>query len=506
MSVADPYQLLQDVCDRELGFQPLNFSIKPVHVANGLARALTERSYKTDALAKTLRRYVVKQSLGVEQERHPNTEILEKYAGAFEPLRGNTPDPQRLSRLRALALDVLGADGAVFDQDDKSSYTLSNERFVTKDPSDRRAGLFLARLLQQDLGGDGAGTGDGACGLLLDLLKSEGDAWTTLALPLLQFGAVREENAEGEAAARAAMADHLFAVSDGRLESPTLGVLRESFDRLARFERSSGSKLNSLRRLVLFGCFALHVHAISRWNERDPARPRPPILLDMFDGTVLSVRDASRATLRAAGDAIEFLILDCFKEEVEAVGTTEDELISALNAQGADESLVQDFQTFTGGDREPVDALARALVDAAFAKAREHPIGCLVELGRRAGFLSPWANTGRGGKLQKRYTATAEFLEALVAATVDPDDPLEFPEFLDRLKDDFGILVGRPEDDPSIRRNNLSADQFGPPTSINEEDLRRNVAELRHLLVETGYGKSYADGRTIVTTEPAILV
>lgn len=501
MTLADPYQMLQDVCDRELGFQPLNFSIKPVHVANGLARALTRRSYKTDALARTLRRYVVKQTLGVEQERHPNSEILETYGDAFEPLRGSAPDPQRLSRLRALSLDVLGADGAVFDQEDKSSYTLANERFVTKDPSDRRSGLFLARLLQTDLG-----DADGAADLLLALLASETDAWTTLALPLLQFGAVREESTDGDAAARAAMAEHLFAVTDGRLESRTLAAIRESYDRLARFERMAGSKLNSLRRLVLFGCFALHVHAISRWNERNPARPRPPILLDMFDGTVTSVRDASRASLRAAGDAIEFLILDCFKEEVQSAGTSEDELLSVLNEQGADETLVQDFQTYAAGDREPVDALARALVDAAFAKAREHPIGSLVELGRRAGFLSPWANSGRGGKLQKRYTATAEFLEILVAATVDPDDPLEFPEFLDRLKEDFGILVGRPEDDPVIRRNNLSLDQFGPPTSINEEDLRRNVTALRHVLIETGYGKNYADGRTIVTTEPEVLV
>lgn len=498
MSLADPYQMLQDVCDRELGFQPLNFSIKPVHVANGLARALTQRSYKTDALARTLRRYVIKQTLGVEQERHPNTEILEKYPDAFEPLRGVAPDPQRLSRLRALALDVLGADGAVFDQEDKSSYTLSNERFVTKDPSDRRAGLFLARLIQAD-----HGDADGAEELLLDLLASEGDAWTTLALPLLQFGTVREETADGDAAEPA---DHLFAVTDGRLQSRTLAVLRESYDRLGRFERMGGSKLNSLRRLVLFGCFTLHVHAISRWNERNPTRPCPPMLLDMFDGTVTSVRDASRASLRAAGDAIEFLILDCFKEEVEGIGTSEDELLSALNEQGADETLVKDFQTYLAGEQEPVDALSRALVDAAFTKAREHPIGSLVELGRRAGFLSPWANSGRGGKLQKRYTATAEFLEILVAATVEPDDPLEFPEFLDRLKEDFGILVGRPEDDPTIRRNNRSPEQFGPPTSINEEDLRRNVAELRQLLIETGYGKSYADGRTIVTTEPEVLV
>ena len=112
------------------------------------------------------------------------------------------------------------------------------------------------------------------------------------------------------------MADHFFAATNGRLDSRTLAVLRESYDRLARFERIAGSKLNSLRRLVLFGCFVLHVHAISRWHERNPARPRPPMLLDMFDGTVRSVRDASRASLRAAGDAIECLILDCFKEEV----------------------------------------------------------------------------------------------------------------------------------------------------------------------------------------------
>jgi hypothetical protein len=497
MTLTDPYVLLQDVCDREFGFQPLNFSIKPVHVANGLARALTQRSYKTDALARTLRRYVVKQKLGVEQERHPNAEILQAYPDAFEPLRGTAPDPQRLGRLRALALDVLGADSAVFDQEDKSSYTLSNERFITKDPSDRGAGLFLAQLLQAKH----EDTND-AEALLLDLLASESDAWTTLALPLLQFGDVREESPDDKAAGQAN--SNLLAVAGVSLQSQTLSTLREYFDRLARFERTGGSKLNSLRRLVLFGCFGLHVHTISRWSERNPERPRPPILLDMFDGAVPSVRDASRASLRAAGDSIEFLILDCFKEYVETVGSTEEDLMSALNDQGADDVLIKDFQTYLSGDGEPVDALARALVDAAFAKAREHPIGSLIELGRRAGFLSPWANSGRGGKQQKRYTATAEFLETLVAAIVEPEDPLEFPEFLDRLSEDLGILVGRPEDDPSIRRNNLASEQFGPPTSINEEDLRGNVTELRHLLIETGYGKSYADGRTIVTTEPEV--
>jgi len=301
MNLANPYQMLQDVCDREFGFRPLNFSIKPVHVANSLARNLTQRSYTTVALAHTLRRYVVKQQLGVEHERHPNREILELYRKAFEPLHGTSPAPQRLNSLRALSLDVLGADGALFDQPDKSSYTLSNERFVTRDPSDMRSGLFLARLLKAEH------RNSDAADLLLKLLESERDAWTTLALPLLQFGRVREESTGGTGAQRAAMVDPLFAVTNGHLDSSTLAHLRESYDRLARFERIAGSKLNSLRRLVLFGCFALHVHAISRWSERDGTRPRPPVVLDMFDGTVRSIRDASRASLRAAGDSIEFL-------------------------------------------------------------------------------------------------------------------------------------------------------------------------------------------------------
>ena len=104
--------------------------------------------------------------------------------------------------------------------------------------------------------------------------------------------------------------------------------------------------------------------------------------------------------------------------------------------------------------------------------------------------------------MKKRYTATAEFLEILVAATVNVGESIEFPDFLARLRENYGILVGKPEDIPYIRHNNLSSELFGSPTSINEEDLQKNVTSLRNLLEEIGYGRSYADGRTIVTTDP----
>jgi hypothetical protein len=493
----DTKELLESVFDEEFGFRLTNFSIKPVHVANGLARALAGRTYDTTAVTRLVRRYVRNQKLGVDEERYPNAEVIADYAAAFAGPKGQEPDALRVTRLRSLAFDVLAADGAVFPT--QQSFTLSNERFITGDLSDVRMGLFLSRLLTAEpIAQTEAAT------YLRELLQSESDPWTTLALPVLEFGDAREEMPSAEVAERIAKSGHLFEASNGQLVSPTLRNLREAYDRLARFERHSGSKLNSLRRLMLFGCFVLHVHAVSRWSEREDHAPRPPILLDLFDGTLVSVADASRATLRAAGDAIEGVIRSRFQEHVVAdYGTTGKQIEAALMDSGLGDRVEALYRTYREGGTEPADALARAMAEDAIDREREAPIGSLVELGRRAGFLAPWSNQGRGGKLRKRYTATAEFLETLVAATVEPDEPAEFPEFLERLRESFGVVVGRPEDDAVIRHTNLRDEEFWPAiVSINEEDLRRNVEEFRELLVESGYAKAYADGRTMVTTRP----
>jgi hypothetical protein len=495
--VTDTKALLEAVYDEEFGFLMTNFSIKPVHVANGLARALTGRSYDVTAVTRLVRRYVRNQKLGVDEERYPNSEVLAEYASAFAGPKGHSPDALRVTRLRSLAFDVLAADGAVFPT--QQSFTLSNERFITRDPSDVGMGLFLARLLTAE-----PTNRTDAAHYLLELLQSEGDPWTTLALPVLEFGEAREETASAEVEERIAKSAHLLEASGGQMVSPTLRNLRDAYDRLARFERNSGSKLNSLRRLMLFGCFVLHVHAVSRWSEREGHAPRPPILLDLFDGTLVSVADASRATLRAAGDAIDGVVRSRFHEQVGAeYGTSSKQIAKALPDAGLGDRVEALYRIYCDGGTDPADALARAMAEDAVDREREAPIGSLIELGRRAGFLAPWSNQGRGGKLRKRYTATAEFLETLVAATVEPDRPAEFPEFLDRLREHFGVVVGRPEDDAVIRHTNLRDEEFWPAiVSINEEDLRRNVDEFRDLLVESGYAKAYADGRTMVTTRP----
>lgn len=493
-----PEQLVERIYDEEFGLRPTNFQIKPVHVANGLVRSLTGRTYQATPLAQTLRRWVLKQKTGVQEERFPNALILERYAVAFAGKDGPEPNEEALNTFRQLARDALGADDAVFADADQSSFTLANERFVTADLSDNRTGLFLARLLTA------GGEGD-AARCLRELTSTENDPWTTLALPLLQLGEARDGSLKPDQAALAARAEPLFRTDGSVLRSPVLRELRSAYDRLARFEASEGSKVNSLRRLVLFGCFAVHVHLVSRWSEVVPGAPRPPIFPDMLEGARPAVLDASRATVRAAGDALEGLLVHRISEYVRQRGN-DAELLRAIPEKQR-ERVDARREVYRGEAQAGAhDPLTDALLDVGMEDTNGHPVNFLTELGRRSGYMVPWANQGRGGKLQKRYSFTAEFLETLIGAVVEPDDPLDFQEFLQCLRDYFGVVVGRPQDDRVIRSNNLNDGQFGSPISVSEEDLRANVEGLRRLIVETGYAKTYADGQTIVTAAPEGLV
>lgn len=496
-----PRAAIQHIYDLDFGLRADNFSIKPVHVANGLARALTGRSYKSTALQQTLKRYVQNQRAGkVREERHPTAEILERYPSAFGS--GQASDPERVNVLRTLSGGLLNADDGVYDSPDQSSYTLSNERFVTRDPSDYRAGLFLARLLTAGEAGD-------AADLLVECLRDESDPYTSLAMPMLSLAETREETATGDERQLAGLEHILETDADGRLQSRTLAEIRSSFDRLARFERHQGSKLNTLRRLVLFGCFAIHVHLVARWSEVEVGAPRPPILVDLFDGARLPLRDASRSTLIAAGESINGLVSARLRERF---AEWDDDAVYALldqprfaepNPKDAKLTEVRpSYDALRRAGEDPGTSLAEAYLQVGYEMDGGAPIGYLTELGRRAGYLTPWAVQGRGGKTLKRYGITAEFLETLVAATIETDAPTTVDEFLDMLRLRFGLVAGRGVDDEDVRRNNLLGQPWGTPTSIAEEDLRMNVTALKDALVETGYAKAYADGQTVVTANP----
>jgi len=497
-----PKTLLRRIYDEDFGFIPTNSSMKPVHVANGTARRLLETQSDFRPLARVLRQYVKDQRRSFSEERNPNEEILADYGDCFTDQFGNQPTDEVMTRFRSLAKDTLGADDAVFPS--QASFTLSHAKMVTGDISDNGCGDFLARLLTAGIPRN-AGT---AANLLRRLLESETDPWTMIALPLLEYCSEQSAALGAGATVRFERGTALLRTDDkGNFCSPTLRVLRDRVDQLARYEETQSSKLTTLRRLVLFGVFATHVHMIRRCNDVIPAGPQPPILLDLFDGRRRSLRDASAATLQAGFRAIEQLVVSRIRAYVTSVcGEDPDSYVGTLPSDGQWDAVKAEYRAHLVED-DPVDALVEAFWKVGYSRVgpkevRGLPWNTLLALGRRAGYLLPYDNRGRGGREHKRYGANAEFAELLVVSTVTPDETVDFDRFLDRLRDSFGIVLGRPIDFDIIRHNDLQPGPFlRRSISVNETDLRANLHAFRELIIDIGFAKSYADGRTIVTTD-----
>ncbi len=502
--IETPSDVLRRIYDTEFGFIPTNASMKPVHVANAMARRVLGTQTDFAPLARVLRQYVDNQRGGFKEERNPNEAIITDYGDRFTDRFGNRPTDEAMTRFRSLAKDTLGADDAVFPT--LASFTFSHERMITNDFSDNGSGDFLAGLLT-------AGTPtkpDAAASLLRDLLTTDTDPWTTIGWPLLDIGESKEATLGAAALTRADRSAVLLATdSAGTLTSPTLRTLRERYDQLAEYESAHGSKLTTLRRLVLFGVFAIHVHMIRRCHDTSDDGPLPPLLLDLFDGRRRSLREASAATLQGGFRAIEQLVLERIHDHLnEATGSKTDAFVDDLPESKEWDAVRAEYAAHVAGHK-PIDALAEAYWKVGYSgvgpkEVQGFPWNTLLALGRRAGYLLPYDNRGRGGKEHKRYGASAEFAELLVASTVAPGDPVDFDEFLDRLRESYGIVVGRTVDFGVIRHNDLRA---GAPVrrsvSVIESELRLNLIEFRDLIIDIGFAKAYADGRTVVTTDLA---
>lgn len=498
-----PDDLLRRIYDEEFGFLPTNRSMKPVHVANGLSRRLVGTTTSFTPLAQVLRQYVKAQKAGYLEERYPNSVILEKYGDRFEDSYGNSPADEDLTAFRALAKETLGADGAAFDTG-QSSFTLSHRSMITTDVSDNGSGDFLAALLTA-----GNQPEQGAS-LVRDLLTQDTDPWTMVGWPILDIGNESEAPLSGASLIRSErVADLLATNGKGELKSQTLRNLRSRYDQLATFEERFGAKLTTLRRMVLFGSFVIHVHMIARCGNVIDGGPRPPILIDMFEGRRRSLRDASAATLQAGIRAIEQLVVYRIRSHIEEAIPNPKEVGSFLDslAESDDNALILNEYNTLISNTDPMEALTEAYWKAGWSgvgpkSSKGLPWNAMLALGRRSGYLLPYDNRGRGGREHKRYGLNAEFAEILVASTVNPGDPIDFDEFLDRLRESFAIVIGRRADFDIIRQNDLRAPGvLQRSVSVNEADLRANVLAFKSLMIDIGFAKTYADGRTVITTD-----
>jgi hypothetical protein len=473
-----------------LGYSPTSSGIKPVHVANGLSRAVIGVCYDPKLLNHALVRWVK------GAERHP-TEALVEDAG--ERL-GDFADPGerlKLNELRALLKDVIGADDAVFDLNENCSYSLTHRSHVTGDHNDRGTGAFLHRLLTSDQG-DGPSP---AIALLKSLLDDESDEITAVSWPLI----VGEQPIVYEIDL-SELPDALSMDEDtGIFVSSIVRELRAGFDRLAAFERLRGSKLHSLRRLVSFASFAIFFHLIHRgldYERRDrQITRRVPTLLDFTRGGWTPIALASHGTYSLAIKGIERMMAEGIQEvlaeeEEDWTAARVEQFIQDVALQGSDlrkaqkrRQFVEVFRSYAADSDDVLQAASFAIVDSLVDEMKGTPMDFARAIGVRCGLLAP-----RGRRaVKKRYAPSSELLEVLLAATVRPDEDLELSELANLWWDRWGIMVGaRPGDAQELARWAVQ--------NATKKDLAANANALREALIEIGYARRYADGVTIIRT------
>lgn len=511
-------EVLDGVYDDDIGWRPATGAIKPVHVANGLIRALQGHNFDL----KELHSFVVSWRAGKVPDEKRSFEALK--ASELAARLGFLVNSQRdFERTRRYALGLLGTDRALFPSADHSAYSLTSGRMATRDTSDRGLGTFAASLLE----------GEGGETTLADVVRARTSAdWpedpiTALVWPLLpQLGpesapkrtAPRAERNDGQSDRSRAKPARRLRSQQRAFNRPILTAIREAAASLASHEQNQGNRLHTIQRAVSFACVATHSHAQALAGGGDLDR-RPPALLSFAGPRRGNVASGSERSLDAIysqferwlGTRLAFRLRAreplAEGEDPVPAGTTDGRSIRALLGRigTADsrhltptrELVDARYQNYAVALREfgpddPELVLGHALVRCyvqEFESGGPRPF--LQGLGRKVGLLYPHF---QGRAKEKRVRPSVPILDMLVRACIPAGAAIELDEFLERLWIRFGLIVGG-------RRNEAWDDasylhEFGVP--VDTDDLDVNTATFIDQMNAMGLARRYPDGVTFV--------
>src|SRR5579871_2805717 len=279
-------EILNLVYDEDVGWRPASGGIKPVHVANGLVRALSGRYHDTSALNK----FIVWAKRGSALDDRTFAALVEGDPdGAYAAFRDR---PHDFDRARRYARGLLNADGAAFPAADQSSLSLTCLAMASRDPNDRGLGDFAALLLR-----DG---GSSLTDRLLSSLDAERpmDPITTVVWPLLESeGKPYKGN------------DRVGKALKRRHNQACMDALRAAAADLATHEAAQGNPLRTLQRAVHFACVATHAHA-QALAAGGALADRPPALVALGGHRRSDISIASERSLDLIYERFELWLAD----------------------------------------------------------------------------------------------------------------------------------------------------------------------------------------------------
>lgn len=478
---------LTDELQRRHGYKVMETKIKPVHIANALMRSEHRVVGRMSVLQQLFEGTLARNSLDkrVAAVRSMIDGQRDRW-GALGQAADLKASPL-MTKVLPLIRTLLGADGAAFGTSpDLSSFSSPTALTVTGDPSDDGAGNFIHALW----GGHNDGTRLPILNLLADLSSPTKDAAQMDDLSALLAPLVDKTRPRAPSSG---------AVDESVEYSPIEKRLRTAANRLCMYERElQPNPISSLQRIVLLAALSLFAHAASRAHENAGAMERV-LLLDASNDHYSPIAQAStRCVAHLLGDASDYMASVLNDLLTDQVPNWPEMPLAALNRllEGAglpplehSHPLAKRIEEIASDAEDPEEVrreVADELIRQAEGSQRRGLDGYLRMLGIRAGFLYPIQKNPH-----KRLNPADRTLEVLVATAVDVTaPPIEYRDFLEQLRQQWGIVVGGRNDDAGeLTRAGIQV----PPRALSENS-ERFLSRLESL----GLARRLADSVAVV--------
>jgi hypothetical protein len=439
----------------------------PQHVLNSFVYTRYGRADGADAIRLLSRDY------RRQGEDHRSVDELRQHPAVAG--RGWTEDATALSGLSATILALFDPDGQIFPTE--GSPLPIDAQAASHDRSDDGLGRALWRVIPRERGHVA-----GQLQELLDSTRSD-DAASRLAQVLLQ-----PQPRELVEADIASIDDHpLGSVLVDVLLMPLLGDAPTGARRLARirqlattlyFAATMGMLLEGIRGSGDDQPLGLVVYA-----GLPPGRT----------GDTL-VQAAQRSYRAAAADAYDgyraqFVarITRRLDEDVPAAIRLETALRDLL-AESLPQNRVDAAAALLTPEAPPGEPAEWAEQTFNTVYGLPHLSRSMRLMGTKAGFVGPMRGTG-----QPRFVMETPLLAILTRAVLDDEDSIPFGDFVDRLRDRLGLIVGFGGGAALPSRARVF-----PSAQVAETQLRQMERLLRHRMVQAGLAREFSDSHTRV--------
>lgn len=461
-----------------IGFSPNTTNVKPVHLANGMFRALlNETSDTTNGLF----RFVFSASTkdGTIPKGH---ELGRVYQWLLDEGRidGNVM-PISVAQFRPTLLKIVAADKpSAVSTGGMESYSAGYASFVSKDRIAQDAGEFLSVWLSRQAPEFAA--------LLVDAITQDNDPITVLAKPLFSNSkptGMQINNVESI---------HCFQDSSPAHVSSGMQKLAKSADQLSQQLQLHPNKLVRLRMAVTLGSLLivrymadLEYLYVTTENQR-----RPAFLLDLLANEQSPMRLASQHSYILLCQSITRFYTWMFADYVQLQGYSKKDLEEDypgydLPMKQTDEQICREvWQEAINRAKVETDTYSvygQAIYDTLALLAEATPIQYLRQIGIRSGFFWPPYNL----QPTKHLTPRQDTLEVLVRSVANPGELLDIATLQDRLWETFGIVIGGRPDDLGILldRGIYQAD---------DRALEENQSAFARKLRDMNFARLLADG------------